>query len=88
MIRTEGADGWAIDLRTACVGGRPVVVFVKQKPAALRCSNSEHGVVVKDRRRVFSPQELRRSLISAAEMNWIGVGLTCCVKARLNYLGN
>ena len=54
VIKTEGADGWAYDLRTACVGRRPVVVFLKQKPASARFSIQNTSVVVKTPEEVFS----------------------------------
>jgi len=58
VIKTEGADGWAHDLRTACVGRRPVVVFVKQKPASARFSIQNTSVVVQTPDEVFSPAEI------------------------------
>lgn len=58
LIRTEGADGWAHDLRTSCVGGRPVVVYVKKKPAAARFSIQNTSVVVRAPEDVFSPAEI------------------------------
>ncbi|MBK6705811.1 MAG: hypothetical protein IPG56_20025 [Caulobacteraceae bacterium] len=66
VINTEGADGMACDLRTACVGGEPVVVFVKQKPASARFSIQNTSVVVKTRasflrRRNRATQALPRS---------------------------
>lgn len=75
VIKTEGADGWAIDLRTACVGGRPVVVFVKQKPAAARFSIQNTSVVVKAPAEVFSPQEIEQIAHFCAEMklDWGGL---------------
>lgn len=75
VIKTEGADGWAHDLRTACVGGRPVVVFVKQKPAAARFSIQNTSVVVKEPAEVFSPDEIAQIERFCAEMqlDWGGL---------------
>lgn len=58
VIATEGADGWACDLRTATVGRKPIVVFVKKKPAAARFSIQNISVEVKLPGEVFSPAEL------------------------------
>jgi len=75
VIKTEGADGWAYDLRTACVGGRPVVVFVKQKPAAARFSIQNTSVVVKAPEEVFSAAELAQleTFLAAMKLDWGGL---------------
>lgn len=75
MIKTEGADGWAYDLRTACVGRRPVVVFVKQKPAAARFSIQNTSVVVKAPEDVFSAAEIAQLCRFCDEMqlDWGGL---------------
>jgi hypothetical protein len=75
VIKTEGADGWAYDLRTACVGGRPIVVFVKQKPASARFSIQNTGVVVKMPAEVFSAAEIAQLKSFCAEMklDWGGL---------------
>lgn len=75
VIKTEGADGWAHDLRTACVGGRPVVVFVKQKPAAARFSIQNTSVVVKTPAEVFSDVELAQieRFCAAMKLDWGGL---------------
>lgn len=75
LIRTERENGWACDLRTACVGGKPVVVFVKQKPAAARFSIQNTSVVVKTPEEVFSSAELAQIERFCAEMSlhWGGL---------------
>ncbi|MBK8542714.1 MAG: hypothetical protein IPL62_03545 [Caulobacteraceae bacterium] len=75
VIKTEGADGMACDLRTACVGGEPVVVFVKQKPASARFSIQNTSVVVKRRRRCSPPMKSRSSRPSLlrAKLDWGGL---------------
>lgn len=75
VIKTEGADGWAYDLRTACVGGKPIVVFLKKKPAAARFSIQNTSVVVKAPDEVFSPTELAQIERFCAEMklDWGGL---------------
>ncbi|MBX9745378.1 MAG: hypothetical protein K2X34_00655, partial [Hyphomonadaceae bacterium] len=75
VIKTEGADGWAYDLRTACVGRRPVVVFVKQKPAVSRFSIQNTSVVVKTPEEVFSPAEIQQieRFCAAMQLDWGGL---------------
>ena len=75
VIKTEGADGWAYDLRTACVGRRPVVVFLKQKPAAARFSIQNTSVVVKAPAEVFSPAEIAQleRFLEEMQLDWGGL---------------
>jgi hypothetical protein len=75
VIKTEGADGWAYDLRTACVAGRPVVVFVKQKPATARFSIQNTSVVVKAPNEVFSTAEIAEieRFCAAMRLDWGGL---------------
>lgn len=79
VIKTEGADGWACDLRTACVGGRPVVVFVKKKPATARFSIQNTSVVVKTPEEVFSGAELAQlqHFCSLMRLDWGGLDVLC-----------
>jgi hypothetical protein len=75
VIKTEGEDGWAHDLRTACVGGRPVVVFLKKKPATARFSIQNTSVVVKMPEEVFSPAEIAQleHFCAAMKLDWGGL---------------
>ena len=75
VIKTEGADGWAIDLRTACVDGKPVVVFVKKKPASARFSIQNTSVVVKAPEEVFTSAELSQieRFCSEMRLDWGGL---------------
>lgn len=75
VIKTEGGDGVACDLRTACVGGRPVVVFVKQKPAAARFSIQNTSVVVQTPEEVFSPAEIAQltHFCAVMKLDWGGL---------------
>ncbi|MGH6949773.1 MAG: hypothetical protein ACREH4_02810 [Vitreimonas sp.] len=75
VIKTESADGWASDLRTACVGRRPVVVFVKQKPASARFSIQNTSVVVRAPEEVFSPAEIAQleRFCAAMQLDWAGL---------------
>lgn len=75
LIRTEDENGWAEDLRTACVGGCPVVVFVKRKPAAVRFSIQNSGVDVKAPSDVFSAAEIAQltRFCTAMKLDWGGL---------------
>jgi hypothetical protein len=75
VIKTEGADGWACDLRTACVGGRPIAVYVKQKPAAARFSIQNTSVVVKTPDEVFSSAEIAQlqRFCEVMQLDWGGL---------------
>jgi hypothetical protein len=75
VIKTESSDGWAYDLRTLCVGGRPVLVFVKQKPASARFSIQNTSVVVKAPEAVFSPAEIAQIMrfCAAMKLDWGGL---------------
>ncbi len=75
VIKTEGDDGWAYDLRTACVGGRPVVVFLKKKPATARFSIQNTSVVVKLPEDIFSPTEIAQleKFCAAMKLDWGGL---------------
>jgi hypothetical protein len=75
MIKTEGEDGWAYDLRTACVGRRPVVVFLKKKPASARFSIQNTSVVVKTPDELFSPAEIAQleRFCEAMQLDWAGL---------------
>jgi hypothetical protein len=75
LIKTERADGWAYDLRTACVGGKPVVVFVKQKPAVARFSIQNTSVVVRAPEEVFSAAEIAQisAFCGAMKLDWGGL---------------
>jgi hypothetical protein len=75
VIKTEGPDGWAYDLRTACVGGRPVVVFLKKKPASARFSIQNTSVVVKTPEEVFSAAEIAQleKFCATMQLDWGGL---------------
>jgi hypothetical protein len=75
LIVTEGADGAAIDLRTVCVGGRPVVVFVKQKPPGARFSIQNTSVVVRTPAEVFSGEDIAQIVRFCAvmQLDWAGL---------------
>jgi hypothetical protein len=75
VIKTEGDDGWAYDLRTACVGRKPVVVFLKKKPAQARFSIQNTSVVVRDPSEVFSAAEIAQieRFCDVMQLDWGGL---------------
>ena len=75
VIKTEGEDGWAYDLRTACVGRKPILVFLKKKPATARFSIQNTSVLVKRPAEVFSPTDivLIERFCEAMELDWGGL---------------
>lgn len=75
IIKTEGEDGWAYDLRTACVARRPIVVFLKKKPAQARFSIQNTSVIVKRPEEVFSAADIAQieSFCEAMQLDWGGL---------------
>lgn len=75
VIKTEAADGWAYDLRTACVGGKPIAVYVKKKPAAARFSIQNTSVTVQAPEDVFSPAEIAQlqHFCAVMKLDWGGL---------------
>lgn len=77
LIDTTGADGYCRDLRTPCVGGRPVVVWVKLKPSGGRFAIHNRRAFLRDPAEVYSPQEL--ALITAFNarmgLDWGGLDI-------------
>jgi hypothetical protein len=77
VIKTEGDDGWAYDLRTACVGRKPVVVFLKKKPAAARFSIQNTSVEVTRPDEIFSAAEIAQiqQFCEAMQLDWGGLDI-------------
>jgi len=77
LIDTAGSDGYCRDLRTPCVGGRPVVVWIKLKAAGHRFAIHNHRVLLRDPAEIYSPQEL--ALISTFNtrmgLDWGGLDI-------------
>ena len=77
LIDTIGPDGYCRDLRTPCVGGRPVLVWVKMKPADGRFTIHNRKAFLKDPSEVFSVAEL--ALITAFNLrmglDWGGLDI-------------
>lgn len=77
VIKTEDASGVALDLRTACIGGRAVVVFVKTKPAGARFSIQNTSVSAQKPEDVFSAFELSEitRFCNAMQLDWGGIDI-------------
>jgi len=75
VIKTEGDDGWAYDLRTACVARKPIVVFLKKKPASARFSIQNTSVDVKRPDEVFSRADVAQieKFCDAMQLDWAGL---------------
>ena len=58
LVDTVGPDGKARDLRTPCIGGRPVVVWEKTKTPHGRFALRNERAVLRDPDTVFSPREI------------------------------
>ncbi len=77
LIDTRGADGWCRDLRTPCVGGVPIVVWVKEKPGAERFAIHNRRARLRDPADVFSLEELSLIGLFTARMglDWGGLDI-------------
>ena len=58
LIDTADGSGFSYDLRTPCVAGRPVVVWVKEKPADERFAIHNRVARLRDPAEIYSPDEL------------------------------
>jgi len=65
------------DLRTPCVGGEPVLVFIKRRPVADRFSNHNSSVSLTTPEAVFSPGEIETigRFCAAMNMDWGGLDI-------------
>jgi hypothetical protein len=70
-------DGEAVDLRTPFVAGRPVVVFVKRRPAHDRFANHNTRVDLARPEDVFHPHEIERlgAFARAMQLDWGGLDI-------------
>lgn len=75
LIRTSDATNMARDLRTATVGGKPIVVFDKRKPAGESFSIQNTSVVVRLPEDVFSAAEIAQieKFCAAMKLDWGGL---------------
>lgn len=76
LIET-GDEDYVEDLRTPCIGGRPVVVFIKRRPRAERFENHNTSVSLGDPEKLFSADEIERIGVFAREMklDWGGLDI-------------
>lgn len=75
LIRTADETNMARDLRTATVGGKPIVVFDKRKPAGESFSIQNTSVVVRLPEEVFSAAEIAQieKFCAAMKLDWGGL---------------
>jgi hypothetical protein len=75
LIRTADETNMARDLRTATVGGKPIVVFDKRKPAGESFSIQNTSVVVRMPEEVFSAAEIAQieKFCAAMKLDWGGL---------------
>ena len=77
LIDTTDDNGFGYDLRTPCVGGSPVVVWVKTKPAGERFAIHNRKAVLSDPGDVFSSAELGaiRHFNARMGLDWGGLDI-------------
>lgn len=70
-------DGQVRDYRTPCVGGEPVLVFVKRRPSRDRFANYNTSVSLAAPDEVFSTGELAaiRAFVRAMRLDWGGLDI-------------
>lgn len=76
LIET-GAGDLVEDLRTPCVGGEPVLVFIKRRNRASRFANSNASVALADVGAVFSADEVARirTFLREMRLDWGGLDI-------------
>ncbi len=77
LVDTCNELGLGQDLRTPCVGGVPVVVWVKSKPAGQRFGINNTTAVLKDPAEVYSADEMAsiRRFNAAMGLDWGGLDI-------------
>lgn len=72
-----GEAGFVEDLRTPCVGGEPVVVFIKRRPRDQRFANANTEVLLAEPQQVFSAGELERirAFLREMRLDWGGLDI-------------
>ncbi|MDQ0463453.1 hypothetical protein QO010_001224 [Caulobacter ginsengisoli] len=74
----DNADGdFVDDLRTPCIGGKPVLVFIKRRPLADRFSNHNTSVTLHRSEDLLSPREIEQigDFCAAMQMDWGGLDI-------------
>jgi hypothetical protein len=76
LIETGSGD-LVEDLRTPCVGGEPVLVFIKRRRRGHRFANANADVSLADVQSVFSAPELERirAFVSEMQLDWGGLDI-------------
>ena len=77
LIDTKGPDGYCRDLRTPCVGGRPIVVWVKLKSSDNRFAIHNRKAFMREPAEIFTPEELTLIVAFNARMglDWGGLDI-------------
>jgi hypothetical protein len=77
VVETRDGDGCCQDLRTPCVGGEPIVVWIKTKTPEGRFSINNRSAVLADPAEVFSEQErqLIRTFNARMGLDWGGLDI-------------
>ncbi len=70
-------EGYVDDLRTPCVGGKPVLVFIKRRPRGDRFANHNRSVSLTTPQAVFSPAETETigRFCAAMNLDWGGLDI-------------
>lgn len=85
----DTSDGeFTYDLRTPCVGGRPVAVWIKKKPREARFSIHNLSVEMRRPEAVFSPAELVQieRFLAAMGVDWAGLDILRDRRSGLIYV--
>ncbi len=74
----DNSDGGFVDdLRTPCVGGKPVLVFIKRRPLADRFANHNSSVTLHRSEDLLSAREIEQigDFCAAMQMDWGGLDI-------------
>jgi len=74
---TAACGRFVDDLRTPCVGGAPVLVFIKRRPTSDRFANHNSSVALTTPEAVFSPEEIATigRFCAAMQLDWGGLDI-------------
>lgn len=77
LVDTTDDDGFSYDLRTPCVGGAPVLVWIKQKSAGGRFAIHNRRVSLHDPAEIFSADEIAtlRRFNARMGLDWGGLDI-------------
>jgi hypothetical protein len=85
----DNSDGGFVDdLRTPCVGGRPVLTFIKRRKLADRFSNHNTATTLHRPEDLFSPAEIEKigAFCAAMQMDWGGLDILRDRRSGLIYV--